>query len=212
MGKDSFVHLANVMFLAAYLVRDILKLRILTFAAGLCLLAFHVALEPIAWPFVVWDLLFSGIQIVQIKRLIDERRPCVLSEDERAAHRLAFRSLLPRELKRLVAPARVTDAEPGHALATRGQVPHELVLILEGEVIVKGADGAALATLGPGQFVGEMSFLTGAAAAASAEVGRAARLLCFPKDALRALLDAQPELKSAVQATLGHDLVAKLRR
>ena len=206
-----YVHAANVCFLLAYLVRDILKLRVLTFAAGLFLLVFHLVLEPPAWGFVIWDLLFSAIQIVQIKRLIDERRPVALSPDERAVHRLAFRGLLPREVKRLCVAATMRDLEPSEALVKAGEEPAALTLILDGEVDVVLA-GATLATLRAGQFVGEMTFLAGGKATADALSKGRARVACFGRSELSALMEATPELRSQVQATLGQDLVTKLRR
>lgn len=206
-----YVHAANVCFLLAYLVRDILKLRVLTFAAGLFLLVFHLVLEPPAWGFVIWDLLFSAIQIVQIKRLIDERRPVALSADERAVHRLAFRALLPREVKRLCVAATMRDLAPAEALVKTGEEPAALTLILEGEVEVV-AGGASLATLRAGQFVGEMTFLAGGKATADAISKGRSRVACFGRSELSALMDGTPELRSHVQATLGQDLVTKLRR
>lgn len=206
-----YVHAANVCFLLAYLVRDILKLRILTFVAGLFLLVFHLVLEPPAWGFVAWDLLFSAIQIVQIKRLIDERRPVALSEDERAVHRLAFRSLLPREVKRLCGSATIREIGAGDVLVTKGEEPSALTLILAGEVDVT-AGGAHVATLREGQFIGEMTFLAGGKATADAVSRGAGRVACFGREALLSLMEAAPELRSQVQATLGQDLVTKLRR
>jgi len=206
-----FVHAANVCFLLAYLVRDILKLRILTFAAGLFLLVFHLVLEPPAWGFVAWDLLFSVIQVVQIKRLIDERRPVALSDDERSVHRLAFRSLLPREVKRLCALAEMRDLELGDAIVKSGEEPDALVLILSGEVDVV-ANGAHVATLKEGQFIGEMTFLAGGKATADACSKAGTRVARFERSALSQLMSEAPELRSQIQASLGQDLVAKLRR
>ena len=206
-----FVHAANVCFLVAYLVRDILKLRVLTFAAGLFLLVFHLVLEPPAWGFVAWDLVFSAIQIVQIKRLIDERRPVALSEDERAVHTLAFRSLLPREVKRLCRAATMRDLSNGEVLIRTGEEPAALTLILAGEVDVV-AGGKHVATLRAGQFIGEMTFLAGGKATADAVIKGEARVACFGREDLTALMEAAPELRSQIQATLGQDLVAKLRR
>lgn len=206
-----YVHAANACFLFAYLVRDILKLRILTFGAGLFLLVFHLVLEPPAWGFVAWDLLFSAIQIVQIKRLIDERRPVSLSEDERAVHSLAFRGLLPREVKRLCGAATMRDLEPGEILVKAGDEPSALTLILAGEVDVVAGD-KLVATLRAGQFIGEMTFLAGGRATADAVTKAAARVACFSRANLTDLMAAAPELKNQVQATLGQDLVTKLRR
>jgi|JI10StandDraft_1071094.scaffolds.fasta_scaffold37352_5 hypothetical protein len=210
MNVSLLIHAANVLFLVAYLVRDILKLRFMALAAGLFLLGFHLLLQPPAWDFVAWDLLFAVIQIVQIRRLYVERKPVTLSEDERAVHRLAFRSLLPREVKRLCASADIGDAGEGEPIVKSGEEPDHLVLILRGEVDVIVGD-ARVAKLGEGQFVGEMSFLTKSRATADAVAGAATRLVKFRRAELMGMMEKTPEMKAQIQSVLGQDLVAKLK-
>ncbi len=204
------VHAANVLFLCAYAVRDILKLRLMSLGAGLFLLAFHLLLEPPAWGFVAWDVLFAAIQTVQIARLVRERTPVALDPDERLVRGLAFRTLPPREIKRLCAGATFTDAPRGELLVRSGEQPSHLTLVLKGDVSVEAA-GRTVATLGAGQFVGEMSFLTGGEATADARAGDEVRLARFPRAALDAWMRAAPELRAQLQSVLGRDLVEKLR-
>jgi len=68
------VHGANVLFLGAYLIRDILWLRSLTIIGGLALFPYYVwgnptpLYEPIAW-----NTVFILINAIQIFRLLRER-------------------------------------------------------------------------------------------------------------------------------------------
>jgi hypothetical protein len=87
------IHLANLAFLASFLVRDILALRLLSVAGGGLLLATFLAASPISWPSVGWNVVFALINGAQIARLAHERRPVRLTRDERELTRLAFATL-----------------------------------------------------------------------------------------------------------------------
>ena len=77
-----FIHTANVLYLLSYLVRDILWLRVLTVVAGVVLMPYYLAQSPPLLAAVAWNVLFTGINAVQIARLLYERRPVVLTEDQ----------------------------------------------------------------------------------------------------------------------------------
>jgi len=85
-----------------------------------------------------------------------------------------------------------------------------VLVLASGRAVVK-AGGRERGTLGPGQFAGEMSFLTGAATSASVEVVEAARFVSWPAAELERCLTKHPQLRSALQLVMGRDLAAKLR-
>ena len=68
-----WIHGANVLYLASYLVRDILALRVLTVVAGLALLPFYILRADPIWVAVAWNALFIAINLLQIYRLLLER-------------------------------------------------------------------------------------------------------------------------------------------
>ncbi len=210
LSAPLLVHAANACFLLAYLVRDILKLRVLTLFAGFFLLAFHLTFQPPAWGFVAWQVLFSGIQVVQVKRLMDERRPVPLSRDERLVRELCFSKLSAREVKQLCAVARFERHPPETRLVVRGEKPDALYLVLEGGVRVETA-GQHVTSLGPGAFVGELCFLSGTVPGADALTSDDTAVASFDADGLRELMAARPELRAAIQSSLTRDLAHKLR-
>ncbi|MFO0548349.1 MAG: cyclic nucleotide-binding domain-containing protein [Polyangiaceae bacterium] len=203
------VHAANLLFLGSYLVRDILKLRGLSLVAGFFLLAFYLLQQPVLWEVIAWNVVFSAINVVQIRRLLLERRPVALTADEQEARRLALSSFTPREVRKLFSVASVADVQAGERLVATGEKPAALHLILSGEVEVAARD-RVVATLRPGQFVGEMSFLTGKSPSADALVHGGARVVRFDRAALTALLERELVLRAHRQAALGRDLCAKV--
>ncbi len=79
---DLLIHTAKVLYLFAFMVRDILWLRILTVIAVACLIPyFYFRPEPLMTP-IYWNLVFTALNLYWIVRLLLERRPVKLSEEE----------------------------------------------------------------------------------------------------------------------------------
>jgi hypothetical protein len=203
-------HAANALFLASYLVKDILWLRIFAVIANLCFL--WVALGGVTHNHeaAAWNALFLTINVARIVTLVRERRPVKLSHLEARVWELAFRTLTPREVKVLLALGAFCDAKAGEVLIAQGKHPGRVMLLAEGRVAVSSS-GKALCELQAGSFVGEMSFLTGDAPRADVRALEACTLFAWPKDALARRLKESPELRAHVQMAIGQDLVAKLR-
>ena len=205
---DLFIHTANVLFLLSYLVRDILWLRLLTIVAILTLIPYYAANDLV--PPIVWNTAFAGINLFQVYRLLLERRPVKMSLREQRLYRLGFDRLSPRDFLRLLQRAQWEEHAEGMVLIEQGRTSARLSVIAEGQATVE-VDDEAVSELGPGQFVGEMSFVTGEPACARV---LAAGCTCvhWPRDALRELLDERADLRAALQNVIGTDLASKLRR
>ena len=203
-------HIANALVLASYLVHDILPLRVLAVLANGCFLALFLLQRPLSPSSIAWQSVFMAINIVQVWRLILERRPVRFSADEQQLFQLAFRPLAPRELRRFLQFAEWKSAAPGDRLVEEQQKLDAIFVLFSGEANVVAA-GRPVAQLGPGRFIGEMSFLTGAPTSASVDAATALRYVRFPSGELRKLFARNPDLRAAWQMLIGHDLAAKLR-
>ena len=72
---EGLLYGANILYLISYAVRDILWLRILTVVAASILIAYFWLLPEPLYTVVYWNLLFTGINIYWVTRLMLERRP-----------------------------------------------------------------------------------------------------------------------------------------
>jgi hypothetical protein len=214
-----FVHAANLLFLGMYLVRDILWLRVIAVLAGVTLYPYQVWITPhglwnthplsAAAP-LLWNTLFNVINIVQLKRLIVERRPVRLSASERALYEAVFARLSPREFLRLLSAAESHAVEAGMCLVEQDAALDRLLLIRDGEVAVRVGE-REVALLGSGRFVGEMSFLTRDRTSASVWARGPTEYLTWPRQALDKLFEKHPDMRATVQLVLGEDLARKLK-
>lgn len=205
------VHLANVLYLCSYVVRDILWLRVLTVMAGLSLLPYYwfCSGDPL-WAPIAWNALFTAVNLVQIARLVAERWPRALHGEQRELHERVFPDLTVGEFLRLVHAGTTRLVSRGERVVCRGEVVTAMMVLVRGAMAVK-VDDRVIATLEPGQFVGEMSFISGDRASAEVVATADSRLLGWPQASLARLLDADAGLALKVRAVLGRDVVAKLR-
>jgi len=203
------IHVANVLYLFSYLVKDILWLRLLTVVAGSVLLAYYVLLPVPLWAAIGWNVVFLAINVRQIHVLLLERRPVRLTPDELRLHQLAFRSLSQREFAKLLRLAHWENVVADQRFVSKGQPLDRIMVIADGRACVQIA-GASGVELRPGCFVGEMSFLTGQTPNADVVATEPTRLVTWPQSELRTFLGRDAELRAIVQMAIGEDLVAKL--
>ena len=206
---EIWFHLANVLYVVSYLVTDILWLRALAVLGGLSSLTWTLTTPTPNATFIGWTLVYNTINIVQIARLWHERRPVRLADDEQILYAAAFRTLTPREFRRLVAVGAWQEAPAKAVLIEEGVSPGRMLVLASGRAAVT-VHGREVATLHPGQFAGEMSFLTGAPTTAAVEVVEPARFVSWAAPDLERFLGKHPELRAALQLVLGRDLAAKL--
>jgi small-conductance mechanosensitive channel/CRP-like cAMP-binding protein len=131
--------------------------------------------------------------------------------------------LPPEALARLATLVERRLYGPGEVILRQGEIGDELFLIEQGRVrVVVGREGgstAELTSLGPGQFFGEMSLMTGERRAATIQAISDCRLLVVRKEAFQQALAAHPEVTERIseillarQEQLGSHLASRSRR
>lgn len=98
-------------------------------------------------------------------------------------------------------------------LTVEGEAPDALYLVLEGLVAIRlrGLSPESGGTLGPGQIVGEMSFLEGAPASATVQAVENSLLLALPRSLLEQRMQADPAFAGRLYRALARVLARRLR-
>ena len=207
---EALIHTANIIYLVSYVMRDILWLRFFTVVAAVCLIFyFYLRPEPVLEP-VYWNLLFIALNVCWIARLLLERRPVKLTEDEQELCNLVFRTISPREMINLLKIGTWEVAEANECFVAAGSQLDTLMVIHSGRACVE-VDGKPLQELHPGQFIGSISFVTDETAPTNIVALEPTRYVCWPKSKLKGYLAKNPELHAAIQATLSIDLTKRLQ-
>lgn len=207
---DFLIHTANLLYLFAFMVRDILWLRILTVVAASCLVPyFYFRPEPLMTP-IYWNLVFTALNLYWIVRLLLERRPVKLSDQERRLCELVFRTMTPREMIKILRLATWKDAAVGECFVERDKPLDRLMVIYSGKACAE-VDGRNVTELQPGQFIGSISYVTEERAPANIVALEPTRYVSWDKSKLKAFMSKNPDLHSALKTTLAIDLAKWLR-
>lgn len=208
-NPNYLIHVANLLLLAAFAVRDVLLLRSLFVAGSLCALGFYYYQSPPLWSAIAWTVLYVVIHSYWIVRIISERRPIVLTPDEENLYRLAFGSLDRRKFARLVGLGEWRDAEEGQQLLSAGESLREVYALTSGRVAARlGND--SVGSVNAGQLVGTAGVLIDGTAPCDFVVEAPGRYIALPLAEVQAFLDKDPELRSQIRQIVSTDLAEKL--
>ncbi|MEH6629957.1 MAG: cyclic nucleotide-binding domain-containing protein [Halopseudomonas aestusnigri] len=204
------ISIGFLLTLIAFVISDILWLRVFTIVAKFAMAI--AALLPDSGP--MWlsfagNMLLIAINVAHSTLLVLERRRSCLSNEEQQLKDKAFPSMERVFVKRLFAAAVWCDLERGDTLLVEGECPDKLFLFLEGQAFVS-VRHKRIGKIGPGQFVGEMSFLTGQSAGATVVIREPSRCLVWQRDVVERLYKKDHDLQMILTAAIGVDLAGKI--
>ena len=209
INPNYFIHAANVLLLFAYLLRDMLWLRLLALASSLCAMPYFILHpKPLCAP-LLCSVGFAGVNLFQAWRVYTERRPVKLTDEEEEVRRLAFEDLPPKKVLEVLSIGSWTTANPGERLLERGKRPKAIFLVIHGTVHLS-RDGKHFANLVPGNLVGSALLLTGAFSDADAVAAGPVRTMHWEIETLDRYLATNPDTRIVMQRHLVHDLAGKL--
>ena len=205
-------HVGSLLFLASYLCKDILWLRVLTVTSLFSLIAFYYLRDNPMWPAVVWGWLYIIVNLAQLWMLYLSRKPVRFSELEEEIYHLVFGSLPRRFFHSMFQLGSMEQVEKGTLLIKRNQNLDKLYLVIEGEAEVLLLNGDTR-TISKGGFIGEQSFITGNTTSADVHIGTDNTvLLTWSQETLSAFLDKDPVLSNAFDLVITIDIIGKLQR
>jgi len=203
---------ANIIFLAAFMAKKIVWLRLLTITGNILVVPYYLYyIEPPLWNTVVWLCIYTAINLVMLFIIYLESRPISLSDLEQKIYDMTFKSLEPRVFKKLIDHGSLEELQPEVNLVTRDSELDSLMLVVEGEaeVVLKHGEHIIIPT---GGFIGEQSFITGEKTSADVKTGKeAAKIIRWNSETLRKHLAGKEILKDNLDLIFTADLIHKLR-
>lgn len=203
-------HVPYALLVLSMLMNDMGWLRAIAIAAGVIRIINRAWFE-VDSIIVFWEVIFVAVNIGQLLILWYYARRHRFEEHETHFADSMPQSVDRRSIRRLLKLAHMRHAQPGDTLTTEGAPVSDLMFIADGVVQIERG-GVIVAVCGPGDFLGEMSFVAGGPATATAVVARPLRYLAFDQTRLRSALEADSELKQAMDASFNRNLVGKLAK
>jgi CRP-like cAMP-binding protein len=197
-----------VLMLSALVMRDVLWLR-MTMVLAQSVLGLY------AWTLgltnnVAWNAVFITINVVWTIRILRERRAVTLPEHLKPLYERHFFSLTRGEFLKWWKLGR-RETLRDERMTSNGESPRSLYFVLDGTACVTRNDQHVV-DLTAGQFVAEMSLLTGRPANADVFAVGTIDVMRWNVDELKELRESDPAMWARIQSAIGQDLVAKIQR
>jgi CRP-like cAMP-binding protein len=158
-----------------------------------------------------WEGIFAAVNAVQLAIVLLAGRRKKHSEEEELFIRTVMPTLEGNLRARVLKLARWQTRQPDSVLMEEGEEKPQLVFVASGAASVEKS-GTLVGVCGPGDFLGEMSFLTGRPASATVRVANEIRCCVFDPGVLKALTQKNPGIRQALEFSFNRNLVGKLER
>jgi hypothetical protein len=203
-------HLSQALFIIASGFRKLLFLRIGLIAASVLEIIYFLfeAPQPV-WSPIVWSIAMIVLNAYQIIRIAYEKKFLRLSKDEVSVFSFIGHKMDLLNFKKIIRSGRWIKNETLQEIIQEDVYNNKLYFIVHGEATL-AVKGKSFSTIGKGNFLGEMSFLTGNKTSASVSVLPGATLIFWEAGSLQILMEKDHTLKNEFYGLLSNDLVLKI--
>lgn len=203
-----FVHLAALSHILAMLTRKELLLRaLLLLGTSFYILYYYFITSAPLWEAMATSALIGSANLIVIYRIIRERSTLGMSGEMLSLYR-SFPNFNPGQFRRMMALAEIVTLTDRSVLLRQGVAPAYLYLTT--------SDGFALqrdhntAPLGPGNFLGEISFLLDGTATATVTAEPQSTFVAWDLGKLKHMMESSPQMANAITVLLSKDIARKL--
>ena len=206
----ALTHIPYMLLVVSMLMRDMGWLRAFAITAGVIRIFNRTFIDQ---DFIVafWELMLVCVNVGHLMMLWYYAKRARFSDDEKVLIANLDPSVSRRTVRRLLRLGTWRSVEPETVLIEEGRPVTNLVFVAEGLAQVERGD-RIIAVCGAGDFLGEMSFVSGKPANATVRTARPGRILSFPQSALRQAMRNDEDLRQAVESGLNRNLVGKLAK
>ena len=202
------VNISYSLTFIALAIREIYWLRIILTIAQFGQLA-HAYLR-VDYSKGFWTTIFVIINIIQIIIIYLDRRDLPIPEEIKDLYDNIFHTKSRREFLKFWDAGKVCQLE-NETVIKSGDTQADLLLILNGKANVV-RDGKKIATLERGQFIAEISYITGNPASADVIAQDELLFYTWPRDILNKLRKSNPATMGKLDRILTLDMAGKLTR
>jgi Cyclic nucleotide-binding domain len=207
---DIIGHLSNALYTIGSGFRNVVYLRTAFILAAILEIIYEslASAKPL-WTPIIWAIALIVINIYQVLRILYEKRFLNLSDDERKVFNMIGSKMDILNFKKFMR-AGEWKVYPKHTnIITEKEATERLFLLVDGEAEVK-VDQRHVTHIKRGNFIGEMSFLSGELPSANVSTAVESKILSWEKGKLRMLIDKNSDLRHEVHSLFSNDLILKL--
>lgn len=202
--------LAGMVLIAAMIPHQVRLIRMVCLAAGVLGITYAAMAHglSVVLALAVVFTLINGARLIEL----DQRsRTGVMTREERALFDHVMQIEEPSQQNRLRDLMLWEDVPQGTQLIKQGEADPPLIYIASGRAEIE-RDLAIVSECGAGEFLGEMSHVSGNKASATVTVTQEMRMARIDRDALGQLAGSIPEIGQAVDRAFNRSLAVKVMR
>ena len=203
--------LLNLVYFLVFLalaIREILWLRI-TITAGQSTLFTYSILNG-NYNIAFWNFLFVIVNIIQIIIIYRERQQLEIPEEVQDIYDTIFHTNTNRQFLYFWVQDKAGFVE-NKTIIKAGDIQKDLMLVLNGTAEVK-RDATVIAQLERGQFIAEISYITGKIASADVVVKERLSYMIWDRETLDDLRKTKPAIMDKLDRILTLDMADKLTK
>lgn len=201
---------AGIALVAAMFPHQVRNIRIVCLAAGLFGVLYFVFAQQ--WGLgLVLAAAFLLVNAMRFNELLQRARSGTMTSEEQELFDHVMKIEDPSKQNRLRDLMTWSDMPVGEQLIMQDQPDPPLIYIASGRATIE-RDGEVVSECGAGEFVGEMSQISGNRASASVVVSQPMRVARLDRDALAQLTRSLPEIGRAVDNAFNRSLAVKVMR
>jgi CRP-like cAMP-binding protein len=202
-------HLGALLLLLSALAGGSRSLHALALAASI-LLVIPLGIAG-ATPAALWATALALANAGQLFRLAHRNRRSDMTAEQRDLIESVLQVHDPEQKRELLGVIAWRDAKLSEVLMWQGQKAPPLIYLVSGQVTIE-QDGVELGVCETGDFIGEMSLISGQRATATVTVVQAARIAVFDREHLLRLTAQIPSMARALDQTFNRGLTEKIQR
>ena len=206
--KESYIqHLGYLFTFLALSVKDMLRLRIILAIAQILLGIYQLSVSR--FDVVIWNTIFTIVNIYHIIRIINERKIVFIPDEIKDIYNNIFNDFTTREFMNFWNLGKYKKSS-NTLLIKEGEKQKHLYLILKGDVVVK-RDEHILNNLKRGKFIAEMSLITNEPASANIYSNNNMEYIVWNQDELKHFQVSNKNLWIKLHNILSKDLIDKIK-
>ena len=206
--KESYIqHLGYLFTFLALSVKDMLRLRIILAIAQVLLGIYQLSVSR--FDVVIWNTIFTIVNIYHIIRIINERKIVFIPDEIKDIYNNIFNDFTTREFMNFWNLGKYKKSS-NTLLIKEGEKQKHLYLILKGDVVVK-RDEHILNNLKRGKFIAEMSLITNEPASANIYSNNNMEYIVWNQDELKHFQVSNKNLWIKLHNILSKDLIDKIK-
>ncbi len=200
-------HLSYMLLIGSMLMRRMVYLRLMAISAGMFSAGYYYSQADSVSLF--WEVVFTLVNAIQLLIIFVENRRGRFSLEEQGFIDAVLPGVERAQSRKLMKLGAWTEVSDGMVVIEEETTPPGLYYVVNGTARVQRS-GRQIGMVGPGDFLGEMSYLTGKSATATVTTVTPLRYLCFDRVALKAFLEKNTDVRNALESGFNRNLVDKL--